>query len=159
MPDMHKHTHHKIPRSLGGTNVARNLIDLCPGCHDALHNAAYKLLSSKVPASQVDDSLTILYGKNVEAKKKCLELALIVRDATVKGQESGLGADHVLNITSSLRKTHKDLLVVRCKELKISQEHYIRTLILADLKNRFHITVDPVVENKTIKLLKKRGGS
>ena len=136
-PEMYKHTHHKIPTSVGGPNTRENLIDLCPGCHDALHNVAYKLLSRKHQDSMVLDTIHMIFKSNTKAQKVCKELALNVRDAMIKSKEEGLGLDHVMSISTSLRKKYKDFVALRCRELGVSQEKYFRQLILQDLLSRY----------------------
>jgi len=153
-PDMYKHTHHKIPQGVGGPDTPDNLIDLCPGCHDALHNIAHKMLSNKYPVGKILDTIHLIYKDNQKAKKICQELATNVRNAMLKSREEGLHPDHLIAVTTSLRKRMKDLLSLRCKELKISQEDYLRGLIIQDLKPRYLLQDTPFSENKLVKALK-----
>lgn len=156
-PVLYKHTHHKTPKALGGKDTHDNLIDLCPGCHDALHNIAYKLTIHQHGQAKVIDSLTLIYKDNARAKQICLDLATQVRNAMVVHKEKGKGPNDLLNIGTIIRKQHKTLVEMRCKELKLSQEAYIRGLILTDIGKRFHdMPIIASEETRIIKMLKKR---
>lgn len=156
-PVLHKHTHHKTPKALGGKDTADNLIDLCPACHDALHNIAYKLMIHRHGQAKVIDSLTLIYKDNAKAKENCLALATLVRNAMVVHREKGLAPNELINIGTVLRKQHKTLVEMRCRELKVSQEAYIRGLILKDVSDRYKdIPINAAEETRTIKLLKNK---
>ena len=150
-PTLHKHTHHKTPKALGGKDTPDNLIDLCPQCHDALHNVAYKLLTNIHGQAKVIDSLTMIYKDNAKAKENCLELAIQVRNAMVLQKEKGLAPNDLVNISTTLRKQHKTLMEARVRELKKSQESYLRGLVLADLAGRFKdIPISSAEEDRLI---------
>ena len=156
-PVLHKHTHHKTPRALGGKDTLDNLIDLCPGCHDALHNVAYKLVSKQHGQAKVIDSLTLIYKDNARAKEVCLDLATQVRNAMIVGKERGKEPNDLVNLGTVLRKQHKTLVEMRCRELKVSQEAYLRGLVLADVGKRFQgLAISNTEESRLIKLIKNR---
>jgi hypothetical protein len=157
LPRMHMHTHHKIPRSVGGPDTRENLIDLCPGCHDALHNAAYKMLKKGVSHGQVVDALTIIYKENRKALDLCLKLATNVRDAMIKSAEAGIDPDQLVNVTTTLRKRYKDLLALKCKEMRISQDDYVRYVILHDLARSFAAErIDIAKEASYVRSMKRK---
>lgn len=162
-PDMHRHVHHKTPQALGGTDAPSNLIELCPGCHDTLHNVAYKLMNQKYSVVSVLDSIKLVYKENVRAIPICTDLALKVRDAMVRSREVGKAPDQIVQLGVTLRKRHKDLLTLRARELHLSQEDYVRTLILKDLAQRFRTSpIEIAAESQLIKNIKKgrsRSGS
>lgn len=155
-PTIHKNVHHKIPRSLGGKDIQSNLIELCPGCHDALHAIAYRMMSKKVSRMQVLDSIALIYPQNKKAQELCLELALNVRNAMIDSQEKGLGPDHIVNLTTTLRMYYKPLIANRIRELNTSQENYIRGLILSDLAKRFNLQISLVEEKMLMDNIKKQ---
>jgi len=155
-PDIHQHIHHRIPRSLGGLDTPSNLVKLCPGCHDTLHNIAYKLLNKKFSQASVIDSLKLIYKDNGAAQKNCLELAVIVRDSVIKGRESVRDPDSLCGISTTLRRIHKNHVTIRCRELNLSQEDYVRGLILSDIKKRFGLALDVPSETIVIKRLKQK---
>lgn len=158
-PSIHKHTHHKTPRALGGQDTPDNLIDLCPGCHDALHNVAYKLMTRRHGQAKVIESLSLIYKDNTLAKQRCLDLAVQVRNAMVVAKDRGDYKDpnELANVMTTIRKQHKVLIEARARELKLTQEAYVRGCVLADLSKRFNtLGINEAEETALIKQLKKR---
>jgi hypothetical protein len=102
----------------------------------------------------VVDALALIYPNNLKAQRVCLELAINVRDAIIRSREEGNPADHLYPISTALLKTHKDHLILRCKELRLSQEEYLRLLILRDIKTRFSLNLDPLNESRLVKAIK-----
>jgi len=154
-PTIHKHVHHKIPKALGGKDTLDNLIELCPSCHGSLHAIAYRLLGKKTSQTQIIDSLSLIFPKNKPAQDICLQLALNVRNAKIQSQEKGLGANHIIQIGTTLRNYYKPMVMSRYRELNLTQESYIRMLILSDLAKRFNLNVTLTEENNLIKNIKK----
>ena len=157
-PQIHKHTHHKTPKALGGKDTIDNLIDLCPGCHDALHNVAYKLMTRTHGQAKVIESLSMIYKVNVQAKQTCLDLAVQVRNAMIAQKDrGGHEPNELVNVATTIRRQHKTLIEARAKELKLSQEAYVRGCVLADLARRFPTAqINLGEESVVIKQLKKR---
>lgn len=156
LPTLHRHTHHKIPKSLGGKDTQDNLIDICPDCHDALHAVAFKMMSKNVSSTQIIDSVALIYPGNEKAQKICLELATWVRNANISSKEKGLGPDHVVSIGTSIRMYYKPMIMERYRELGTSQEGYIRGLILADIARRFNLSINHVEEKIIMENIKKQ---
>jgi len=157
-PTLYKHSHHKTPRALGGRDTPDNLIDLCPGCHDALHNVAHKLMVHRHGQARVIDSLSMIFKDNVAAKQRCLDLAVQVRNAMIAQKERGeREPNELVNIATTIRRQHKTLIESRARELKISQESYVRGCVLADLAKRFEaLAINVAEETVIIKQLRKR---
>ena len=154
-PTLHKHTHHKVPKALGGKDTPDNLIEICPKCHDTLHAIAHRLLNKGVSLAQITDSLALIYVSNKKAQATCLELAINVRNAQIQTKENGLSPNHLISIGTILRKYYKPLIMHRSQELRLSQDSYIRMLILQDLAKRFNINANLTEENKLISYIKK----
>lgn len=154
-PAIHLHIHHRIPRATGGRDDPSNLCNLCPGCHDALHNIAYRLINKKVSYSSVLDMLRLIYPSNKKAQDTCLELAKHVRNAMLEAREKGGDKGQLYQVYASLLGHHKSYVVLRCKELNLSQEEYFRLLILKDIKSRYSLGFDPLVESKTVNAIKR----
>lgn len=154
-PGIHKHVHHKTPKALGGKDTLDNLIELCPSCHDSLHAIAHRLLDKRTTQAQIMDSLALIFLNNKKAQDTCLQLALSVRNAKIQAQEKGLGSNHIIQIMTSLRNYYKPLIMHRYRELNITQESYLRMLILNDLSKRFNLNVTLTEENALLKHLKK----
>ena len=153
-PDLYKNEHHKIPEAMGGKNTPDNKVDLCAGCHDLLHAIAYKLRSKKVSLGSVQDQLLLIYKENTNAIKTCFHLATLVREAMIVAEEKGVSPDQLTQISTIIRKRHKDLLAVICQDHKISQESFLRSLILRELR-RFYPKEPLDNEELIIKNIKK----
>jgi len=105
--------------------------------------------------SQLIDSLALIFVDNKKAQDTCFQLAINVRNAQILSQEKGLGPNHIINIGTSLRKFFKPLITNRARELKLSQESYLRMLIFNDITKRFGITVSLTEENHLMSQIKK----
>jgi hypothetical protein len=134
---MFVNVHHKTPRALGGTDDRNNLVTLCAGCHDALHAAAYKLRNPKNTVSAVRDHLLLIFKENAKAIDNCFELAKLVRNAEIQIGESTGDIKREYQATTTLPYNAKKALTILCKELRMSQEHFIRELIIKELKKKF----------------------
>lgn len=140
-PGLHRHVHHKIPQALGGKDDADNLVELCPGCHDTLHKAAYMLVSKKYQPSHAIDAIKFVYKTNPKAVKNCLDLACLVRDSMIAATESESGdPEQLVSLQLTLKRKHKEIIKVYCREKRISMEKYIRSLIIKDLLNKYGVT-------------------
>lgn len=136
-PPTFKNTHHIIPRATGGKDTPDNLIDLCPGCHDALHALAYKMVSKNASTTAAIDQTRVIFKDNEKGLRKCIELAQHAADAMVVTREKGVAHDQVVPIATTLTKGTKDLAMARARSLGTSQEGYLRSLILQDLGDAF----------------------
>jgi len=153
-PSLHRHVHHKTPKALGGKDTADNLVELCPSCHDSLHAIAHRMLDKRTSHTQILDSLALIYVGNKKAQEICFELALKVRNSFIQMKEKGLGTNHIISLTTSLRNYYKPLIMNRYKELGLTQESYIRMLIITDLAKRFNLKVSLTEENQLLKQIK-----
>lgn len=156
LPTIHKNTHHKIPKSLGGKDTQDNLIDICPNCHDALHAIAHRMMSKKASSTQIIDSIALIYPGNDKAQRMCLELATWVRNAMIGAKENGMDPNHLITIGTTLRNYYKPLIQNRYRELNTTQEAYIRGLILADLAKRFNLKINHIEEKIIMENIKKQ---
>jgi hypothetical protein len=152
-PNLHKHTHHKKPRALGGSDNPDNLIDICPGCHDTLHRLAYMMRSGKYSEVSIRDTALFVYKENQLARENVLSLARIVKDAMILSDESGIDEDQPVGISTVIRKKHKDLIHLHCKDRKISLEDYVRSLLIKDILFRYGVGPE---EHRAVKNLKRR---
>ena len=69
--------HHKVPKSLGGSDTSDNLALLCSGCHQGLHSLAYMIVNPK-RRQEIDPSVCALFPQELQARKKILEFASLV---------------------------------------------------------------------------------
>jgi hypothetical protein len=95
------------------------------------------MVSRKFSQAKIMDTLQILYKTNAKAQKMCLELATRVRDAVIKSREEGLGPNQMVTISAALPKAVKDLATVRARDMLLTQEAYIKSLILGDLVRKY----------------------
>lgn len=153
--NLSKHTHHKKPQALGGTDHPSNLVDLCPNCHDALHNAAYKLANPKHSATKVKDQISIIYRDNLRAAQTCWELALLVRDEMLKSSDMGQDPNSLTSVSTIIRAEHKMDLARVAKERGVSQEAFVRTVLLKALAESTKKSIDIALEHRVIRLIKR----
>jgi hypothetical protein len=113
------------------------------------------MLGKKTSMTQILDAIALIYPDNRKAQEVCLELSLLVRNASIENQEKDLGPNHLVNIGTVIRKYFKPLIAQRVAELSASQEGYIRGLILMDLAKRFNLNLSLVEENSIIKRIQK----
>lgn len=135
---LNKHTHHITPRSMGGKDDKDNLIDICSGCHDLLHRVAYTMMSRKASPSKVRDTVTMILGNDDRAFNKLVKYASQVRDAAIFEKTNKEQDDsRMLSISSSLTAKHKKLMVLFCKDNKLSQENFVRHAVIEILKKAY----------------------
>ena len=152
--ELNKHTHHRVPRALGGSNDPSNLIDICSECHGILHNVALKMLNRKANGTVIVDSVKMIYKENVKAIKVCLELAVQVRNEMILAKESTQDPNTIVEISTTLRRKHKDIVRFHCRDHGVSMEDYLRGLICKDLLRKHG--VNPVDERQIVKSLSKK---
>ena len=152
-PVMQRHVHHKVPRAVGGKDVPSNLIELCSGCHGALHSVAYRM-AGKEPKQKVLDSVYLLYQGDRQKAQACLELASKVHQELVLQKERGGDPDALAEVATVLRRRHKDILRRHCRDLGLSVEEYLRRLIVKDLLHRHG--VQPDLESSNIRKMRQK---
>lgn len=156
-PNIHLHIHHKVPRSLGGTDDPSNLANLCPQCHDLLHNVAYKLTSKKVSETMLEDMVSLVYENDLNKVRRCFELAKLVRDELVKSKETAKDPNEYAEITIKLKIKHKRLIHEWAKGCNLSLERFVRSILLKAISDKYSITIDLHNEEESIKNYKKHG--
>ena len=82
--------HHKIPQAAGGTD--KDLVWLCPNCHDFLHRLA-KMLASQDRVKEVSAMLAFLTDEG--QKKRIAELANLVAQYMNYKQEGLVDLDEL----------------------------------------------------------------
>lgn len=158
-PSIHQHVHHKVPRSLGGKDTPDNLVELCPQCHDLLHNIAYKLVSKKYSVSFLEDNIRFVYKTNDNAVKRCLELACLVRDELIQARESEKNPNEFVDIYVRMRFKHKKKIHEWAKSSNVSLEDMVRNILLKAVSDKFNMTIDHKAESNAVRLNKKSGNS
>lgn len=156
-PNLHRHVHHKVPQSLGGTDDPSNLAELCPQCHDLLHSVAYKLVSKKVSLTMLEDQVGIVYDRNQEKMRKSFALAYLVRDEIIKSKETERDPNEFTEITVKIRIKHKKLIHDWAKSCNLSLERFVRSLLLKAVSDKYSITIDLHQEEQSVKNFRKNG--
>lgn len=136
-PNINRHIHHVLPRALGGSDDKSNLIELCSECHNMLHAIAHKLVSKKSSVGRIQDALSIAFQGNQIAIATCLKLASNVREAMIKADEQGTDENQEVAISTIVKKKVKDLIFLRCKELGIPMNKYLKQLVISDLIKKY----------------------
>lgn len=157
-PSIHKHEHHRIPKSLGGRDTPDNLLRLCPTCHDLLHNVAYKLARPGYSTVLLEDMVKIIYDDQGTIKR-IFELATYVRDEIIKQRETGKKLVDFVEISVVLRQEYKAMLHDLAKSQQVSLEALLRTILLRAVSQQFNKTIDIAAEERSIKSWKKKGNA
>ena len=66
--------HHRVPKSLGGTDARNNIAMLDAGCHQNLHALAYMMINPK-RQHEVEPTSVAIFPHDPPARKKLLEFA------------------------------------------------------------------------------------
>lgn len=151
-PVMQRHTHHKTPRAVGGADTPDNLIDLCNGCHGAVHSVAYKL-AGKEPIQKTLDSVFLLYPDRMVARA-CWELAQKVHQEVLALRERGADPDTLVEVSTVVRSRHKAIIKRHCRDLGMSLDEYLRSLLIRDLLGKHGVSKD--TEDSVVRSLRKR---
>ena len=85
-PDALVNEHHKVPKSLGGSDTPDNLVLLCSGCHQSLHSVAFMIANPK-RRHEIDPALCALFPGDMQKRKKLLEFASLVAKEMVLRKE------------------------------------------------------------------------
>lgn len=144
LPTVFKNEHHKIPRSTGGLDYDSNLVDLCAGCHDALHSLGVMALSSK-RGGQVKDSARVLLVE-AGAVGRMLELVGVVRDHHILKRDGRIklppGAE--VMITSEIPPAYKEALSILAQTMtnpetgrRYSLNGLVRSMVMQILERKF----------------------
>ncbi len=72
-----RHEHHKIPKSLGGSDDPTNLVGLDHACHNNLHMIAFMAINQK-RKGEIEPVVHSICGSDVGYKRRLLEYAQIV---------------------------------------------------------------------------------
>ena len=109
--------------------------------------------SGKYSEVSLRDTAFFVYKENIHAQENVLSLARIVRDAMISSDESSVDEDQPVVVSTFIRKKHKNIIHLHCKENRIWLEDYVRSLLIKDLLSKYGVVLE---ENKNIKKLKRR---
>jgi hypothetical protein len=108
-PESLHHSHHKIPKSLGGADTPENMVDLCQTDHQLLHTIAYMLINNK-RKHEVEPTLASIYPGEIQIQKMVLEYAgFVAREMALK-KEIKKDAATETRMTLELPQLYMELL-------------------------------------------------
>jgi hypothetical protein len=71
------HEHHKVPKSLGGSDEPKNLAQLDNACHNNLHAVAYMIVNQK-RRGEIEPTLNSIFPNDINARQRMLVLSQLV---------------------------------------------------------------------------------
>lgn len=76
-PESLNHEHHKIPKSLGGSDEPQNIAQLDNACHNNLHAVAYMIVNPK-RRGEIEPTLNSIFPNDPNSRKRMLILSQLV---------------------------------------------------------------------------------
>lgn len=76
-PESLNHEHHKIPKSLGGSDDPKNIAQLDNACHNNLHAVAYMIVNPN-RRGEIEPTLNAIFPTDSNARKRMLVLSQLV---------------------------------------------------------------------------------
>ena len=126
--------HHKIPKSLGGTDAPDNLLNLCSGCHQDMHALA-RMMRNPKRVGEVRTAVQQMYPQG-DAQGRCVELAqLVIRSKVMTAESAVSDADREIGIGLKLKKPYRDALQLIARDRGLSMAKYVRKIIEGHIRN------------------------
>lgn len=76
VPREFAHEHHERPQAAGGTD--EDIIFLCSGCHNNVHQIANMLMGPKAGQAEATIKSFSLYAASLHSQRRCMQLAMEV---------------------------------------------------------------------------------
>jgi len=128
--------HHKIPKSLGGSDDPANLVSLCSGCHQDMHVIA-RMMRNPKRVGEVRSSVQQMFIDG-SSQKRCMELAqLVVKSGLLERDRAQANPDREIGIGLKLNKTYRDALQLIARDRGMSMAHYTRKIIEDHIRNKY----------------------
>jgi hypothetical protein len=122
------HKHHKVPKSLGGSDAPDNLLDLCSGCHADMHTLA-RMMKNPKRVGEVRTALQSMFPDG-GMQGRCLELATLANRSTVMSAEQQVvDEEREIQVGLKLKKPYRDALQLIARDRKLSMANYTRKII------------------------------
>ncbi len=122
------HKHHKVPKSLGGSDLPDNLLDLCSGCHADMHTLA-RMMRNPKRVGEVRSAVQSMFPQG-DVQSRCVELANLANRSTVmSAEQKALDADREIGIGLKLKKPYRDALQLIARDRGLSMANYTRKII------------------------------
>lgn len=103
------HEHHKVPKSLGGSDEKSNLSDLCSSCHQHLHTVAFMIVNPK-RRHEIDPTLIAIFGAEQNKKIKLVEFSKLVAKEMLLKKEIRKDSDSDSRTVVDLPSRYMELL-------------------------------------------------
>lgn len=110
------HEHHKIPKSLGGSDAPNNLVDLCQTDHQLLHTVAYMLVNQN-RKHEIEPTISAMYPSEPNTQRLVLEYANYVAREMALKKEIKKNQDQEARIVVELPQLYMELLRMSGYEL------------------------------------------
>ncbi len=122
------HKHHKVPKSLGGSDGPDNLVSLCSGCHADTHTLA-RMMRNPKRVGEVRSALQSMFPQG-DVQARCVELAHLANRSTVMGAEQKvLDEEREIGVGLKLKKPYRDALQLIARDRGLSMANYTRKII------------------------------
>ncbi len=128
--------HHKVPKSLGGTDAKDNLVELCPGCHQEMHVIA-RMMRNPKRAGEVRTALQLAFP-GPHAQSRCVELAqLECRSKVLNRQKVEADEEREIGVGLKLKRPYRDALQLIARDRKMSMANYARKIMEEHIRSVF----------------------
>jgi hypothetical protein len=122
------HKHHKVPKSLGGSDLPDNLLELCSGCHADMHTLA-RMMRNPKRVGEVRSAVQSMFPQG-DVQARCVELANLANRSTVMSAgQKALDADREIGVGLKLKKPYRDALQLIARDRGLSMANYTRKII------------------------------
>ena len=133
-PNDFRNMHHKVPKSLGGTDANDNLVALCQGCHHGLHAVA-RMMRNPKRAGEVRTVVQAEYPDSL-SQSRCLELAqLECRSKVLNREKVAADTEREIGVKLKLKKPYRDALQLIARDRGLSMADYTRKFMEGHIRS------------------------
>lgn len=126
--------HHKVPKSLGGSDGPDNLVELCSGCHQDMHVLA-RMLRNPKRVGEVRSSLQQMHPSGA-AQTRCLDLArLVVESALLSKEQVAADTEREIRVGLKLKRPYRDALQLIARDRGLSMADYARKIMEGHIRS------------------------
>lgn len=155
-PEALCHEHHKIPKSLGGSDSPDNMVMLCQTDHQLLHTVAYMMINPK-RYHEVEPTISSIYPGDMAIRLKVMEYANYAAREMALKKEIRKDADQETRLTIELPQLYIQLLRLAAFEIPrkngkpVGISTLLRLMIAEFLSKKFPIRRDLIHKLKVRK--------
>lgn len=134
MPMDFVNKHHKVPKSLGGSDSRDNLVELCSGCHQDMHVLA-RMMRNPKRVGEVRSSLQQMHPSG-GAQSRCLELAkLVIESQLLEKEQVAADMSREIRIGLKLKRPYRDALQLLARDRGLSMADYTRKIMEGHIRS------------------------